>query len=312
MARSGLHAQLGFAAENDYGDAEKVDRFLPLISETVSQTIERIESEAIYAGRYTLDSDAWFAGNVDISGNVNLEVYDRAIGLLFEHILGEANTDGTGPYVHTFTPGDTFGKSLTMQIGRPSVLGVVHPFTYAGVKITEAEITAQVGQIARLALSVVGQSETTGEPLEEVTYPAGLRPFTFVDGAITVAGTEQRVREVRLSLGAAMNTGRRFLGSGQIHQPIDNALRAYTGDLQCEFEDLTAYNRFVNGTEAAMVLNFTAGANSMVITQNVRFDGTTPHVEGRDVLNQPLPIKAVGGTDAGALTVVITNSDAAP
>ena len=58
-----------------------------------------------------------------------------------------------------------------------------------------------------------------------------------------------------------------------------------------------------------MVLEISAGPDSVEIEYFVRFDGETPAVGGRELLTQNLPIKAVGSTDAEAVTVTVTNSD---
>src|SRR5689334_21838765 len=115
--RSGLAAQLGFVDEVTYGLPPVVTRFLPLVSEGLVQEIERMESEAIIAGRQVLDSGQWKGGAISVGGEVGLELYDRGVGLLLKHMFGTVNTSGAGPYTHTFTPGDLAGKSLTMQVG---------------------------------------------------------------------------------------------------------------------------------------------------------------------------------------------------
>ncbi len=101
-----------------------------------------------------------------------------------------------------------------------------------------------------------------------------------------------------------------FICQDTTEEPLETGLRSYTGTVSADFEDLTAYNRFVNGTEAALVLTCTAGSNTLVATCNVRFDGKTPNVGDRGVIEQSLPFVCLGSTDAAAITVVITNSDA--
>jgi hypothetical protein len=316
MSRSGISAQLGFAEESAWGTIETPDRFLPLLpGETLSQQIERIESEAIRAGRLTLDEDDWHPGGKTVAGTLPLELYNVTIGKLLEHAMGDVVTTGaSAPYTHTFTPDLLYGKGLTIQIGRPGVLGTVHPFTYAGCKITGWEVACQVGQIARLNLDVIGKEETTAdEALAAASYAAGLKPFVYTQGTITIGGSPVNVKSARVR-GSNGLPLRQFLGSDLTAEPIDAGdLRVYDGELTCEFEDLTAYNRFVNGTTAAVVLEFDNGTDSLTITLGkVRFDGTTPTVSGRDVLEQPVPIKAVGATDAGACTLALVTSDATP
>lgn len=314
MSRSGISAQLGFAEETTWGTVVTPDRFLPLVSESLSNEIERLESEAIVAGRLTLDADGWAPGGKSASGDLNLELYNAGIGLLLEHALGAVETTGTDPYTHEFTPALLFGKGLTVQIGRPGVAGTVHPFTYSGCKVASWELTAEVGSFARLTLSLVGKEETTAtEALAEVSYPAGLKPFRFTHGTLSLGGSAFKVKGATISGENALDTDRRFLGTDVIDEPIDNGLRTYGGNLTAEFTDLTAYNRFVNGTTAALELAFTNGTETLTVAMGaVRFDGTTPQVGGREVLELPLPFKSVAASDAAALTITVVNGDATP
>jgi len=60
-----------------------------------------------------------------------------------------------------------------------------------------------------------------------------------------------------------------------------------------------------------MVLDFTSGTDRVTITTNVRFDGESPQVGGREILTQSVPFKCVGTTDAAAITAVLVNGDSA-
>jgi len=62
-------------------------------------------------------------------------------------------------------------------------------------------------------------------------------------------------------------------------------MRRYAGNVAAWFEDLVAYNRFVNGTEGALVAKFVGAEIEQVtptynyeleVTCNVRYDGDTP------------------------------------
>jgi hypothetical protein len=45
---------------------------------------------------------------------------------------------------------------------------------------------------------------------------------------------------------------------------------------------------------------------------NVRYDGDTPDDNGRDIIPQSIPFKAVGTTDAAAFNVQWKTTDATP
>ena len=315
MSRSGIAAQFGLVAETTYGTAVTVSRFLPFASESLALDIERIEAEGIRAGRGVLHADDWYAGRRMVEGDFTTEAYDRSTAILFAQALGGSATTGTGPtYTHTITPAvaSLFGRSMTIQVGRPDVGGTVRPFTYTGCKVQSLELSCAAGELAQLNVGIVGRNETTATALATASYAASMRAFTFIQGAVTIGGSAANVKSFTLNIENAYDTDRLFLGSDLMSEPIINGLTEITGTASMEFESLAQYERYSAGVATfAMVATFTAGAHSMTITLNVRAEPTSVNVSGRDVLQLDLPFKAVGTTDAAACTVVIVNADAA-
>lgn len=312
---SGLAAQVGVAAEATYGTYVAPTRYFEFVSETVDLERERIDSEGIRTGRTVLHR--WAQGIQRVTGDVELELAAQGFGLIWSHILGGVATAGSNPYTHTFTPDTLTGKSLTVQIGKPDIGGTVRSHSYLGCKIAAANLACATNEIARLTLSLYGAHEDTAQSLGVASYNASLSPFVFTHGSVSLAGSGYDVKSLDLTIDNGLATDRHFIRTTtpeRPKEPLQNALREVTGTIVSDYVDLTAYNRFVNGTEAALVLTFNAGASSILtITMNVRFDGSTPNVAGRDLLEQELPFKAVSGTsDAAALTVALTNAEATP
>lgn len=145
-----------------------------------------------------------------------------------------------------------------------------------------------------------------GLALTAASYTAGIAPMTYVGGSVTIGGVAYKVRQATLAGDNGFGDDRRYAGQRTIDEPLEANRRAYTGTLDSEFYDNTAYNRFIGGAEAAMVLTIAKGSASWTVTTNVRFDGETPKVAGRGIVGQMLPFKAVGATtDAGAITVAL-------
>lgn len=309
--KSGLAAQLMMAAEVTPGTAVTPSKAYKHRSENIALEIDRLESEGIQSGKRVLRSDDWTPGTQRVMGDVELELTTKNWAFLFSHMLGTVATSGAGPYTHTATPGDLSGKSLTVQAGRPGTDGTVRAFTWAGMKVASWSLSASVDELALVTLSLVGMTETTATALASASYTSSNALFSFVHGSLSVAGSSFPVKEVELNGDNGLDAERFFLGQPTTSEPLEATLREYGGSLTADFVDLTAYNRFVNGTEAALVLTFTRGADVIQITTNVRFDGTSPEVGGLEILEQALDFKCVGAsTDAGAITVVVTSSEA--
>jgi len=312
---SGLAGQLGLAEEVTYGTYVAPTRFTEFNTESLHLERERIESAGIRAGRRILHR--WAQGIQRVNGDIELELAPQGMALIWKHILGANVDSGTGPYTHTITPGDLTGKSLSIQIGRPTISGTVQAFSYLGCKIAQAELDLKTNDWAMLKLSIYGAHEDTSQTLGTASYPATLTPFVFTQGSLTVAGSAFDVISANVSIDNGFAVDRHFIRATtpeRPKEPLEAKRRTITGTLTADFVDLTAYNRFVNGTEAALVVTLNAGAAAQTtITMNVRYDGTTPSIGGDELVGQELPFKAVSATsDAAAITVAVLNSDTTP
>jgi hypothetical protein len=315
--KSGLASQIGFAAEGTTtaGTFATPTRFLEYTSEDIRFNIQRIESAGLRAGRRL--THRWAAGVQEVSGSFTVEMGPQGTGLLLSHALGAAAVTGSNPYVHTFTPGAVDTKTLTIQVGRPDHAGTVNPFNYLGCSITGFEFMAEVNQFLMARFNVYGMHEETSSALAAASYPAGYRPFVFTEGVLKVAGSDFCVRSATVAGDNALETGRhRICGTNNARPRValESGMREYGGTVSADFQSLTAYQRFVNGTEAALSMEFDAGTSAkLVIAGNVRFDGETPNVGGPELLEQTLPFKFVSSTsDAAAFTVTLTNADSNP
>lgn len=307
--KSGLASQFGLKKETTPGTGVTVTNFQPLVSESMTNELERLEAEGIIAGRRFLDSTQWNGGNNTVGGDVALELYDRGMGPLWEACLGGHSVTGSGPYEHVFVPGDL--PAYTVQIGRPDVSGTVRPFTYAGSKAASWELACEAGSVATFAITWVSMSETTGTALASASYTADRHLLKFNHGSVEVGGTVLKVKSATVSGDNGLDVDRRFLGSGNIAEPLEAGLRMVEGTLEVEFTSLAEYTRYIAGDELALELAFTLGDYSLLVESNIRYDGATPNVGGKEIVQQSLPFKAIGdGTDASAITVTMTSPDA--
>ena len=304
----GADAQIGWKSESTVGTAVVVDTFQPFRSENIKQNIEYLDTQTISARKVLRLTKP---GSKMVEGGITMELANTDIATLLKHAFGTVATSGAGPYVHTYTPGDLTGDSLTIQVGRPASTGTVHPFTYAGCKVSNWTISAAVGEIATLEVGIIGMSETTATALATASYDSTWEPFVFTEASLTIAGSSVgTVRDLSISGDNAVETRVR-LGSGLSKEPLEIGLRDYSGTITTDFDALTHYNLFVNGTEAAMVATFDNGSETLVITTNIQMVGETPEVSGFDLLAQNIPFRCISSTsDAAAITAVLTNSEA--
>lgn len=316
--RSGIAAQLGYKAETTWGTGVTVDRFLPFKKESLTANKGRLDSDSIYANRLVRDSEQWDEAEITAGGDVELDVFTTGIGLFLKHALGAVNTTGSGPYAHAFTPAVLDGLGLTLQVGKPDRGGTVRPWNFVGSKIREWELTVPAKEAAALKLGISAKDlDKDGTPaLQSWSPPAALARFTWAHAtAATVHGASPKIKSLSIKGVNGIEVDRYFLGSQTIEEQDDVELRAYTAEVECEFGDETLFDAFWDGDEADVVLTLTRGAAILDVTGNARLDGdgASPVVESRGKLTQKIPAVFVGdGTDADALTLTYTTTDATP
>ena len=310
---SGLSAQLMTAEETTYGTGVTPNRAYEFRQESLKETIERLESWGVRAGRRVQRSDRWKVGKRSVAGDITMELGNQGFGRWWKHALGKVVTSqpAVGPsptvFLHTFTPGD-LPESLTIQVGRPDTGATVRPFTYTGCTIPAWTLECSVGEFATFGATILGRTGTTATALATATYPTGLNPHTFVAGTLTVGGSPVDVKSFTMQGVNALTEERYFLGSSFRKRPLEAGMRMMTGTFEPEFTDLNAYAAFVAGTEAELVLYFVGDIIEDAlpyftrVTANVRYDDGTPTVGGPQVLTNPIPYKVV---DNGTLSLKV-------
>lgn len=313
---SGIFSQIGYAEETTYGTAVTVTRFIPIVDESLTQDIARLESEGIIAGARLIRSEQWAPGRRSVGGDVGHEWMQQNMALLFKHMLGTITSSATaGIGTHTATPGPLTGLGLTVQVGKPMVGGLVVPFTYAGCKVQSWALAVKAGEIATLGLTLLSKTETNGVALAAASFPAGAaRPFTYVQGGVSISGSSVCVRELEISCENNLSDERECIGQDTIDEPLEMDRREITGTATMEFQTTQQYVNFLNGTEVPLVLSMSAAASAQAtVTMNVRYDGETPQIKGRDLIVPDIPFKVIGTTtDAGGFTAVVKNSQSTP
>lgn len=313
---SALDSQIGYATEVTPGTYVAPTRTLEHVSSTLKFHRERIESSGIKAGRRG-GSGRWSAGRQWVDGGVSHELSPANIGMILKNHFGAVSTTGTGPYTHSFTFGSSVETALTIQVGKPDLAGTVNAFSYLGCQVKGLKIASEVGKNAMLDLDIYGQHLDTAQTLAATAYPSAWSPFNFQHGTLSLAGSAYEFERFSFESDNGLQTGRHTHRATNPERPRvskESAYRSVKGTISSEFISMTALNRFINGTEAALSLVFDAGASAQLrIAGNVRFDGDDVDITGPQMLQQSLPFVFLSTTsDAAMLTVTLVNGDATP
>lgn len=325
-AKAGIAAQLGIATESSWGTRVAPATYLPFSAESLRLEKQYIETAGLRAGRFAQDEGLHSATTRSVAGSVTLDTLTKGMGKFFNLLAPGTitpTTVGTDGKKFTFPigAGAPEGKSLSIQVGRPDVSGTVRPFDYAGCKLLGASWSIDTSGVLVGEYEFDGKDEDTAQTLGTYTAPGDYTVFKFDQGSVEfddVAATEL-IKSASVSVSIPHDTERYGLGtSGVKREQLPNGLVDISMTVGLEFTSLTQHNAFKNATRRKVELLFTGPEFESGQSYALKFTlpctvttGEGPVVEGPEVLQQSLSLKALdNGTDA-PLTIEYTTDDTA-
>lgn len=323
--RSGVAAQLGVAAETVYGTFVAPVTFYPFTSEDLKLEKEYIRTAGLRAGQLAQSGLLHVATTRTAEGSIEMDFLTKGMGKLLNLLHGNTVTPAqiaaTTAYTQTHNIGltDPFGKSITIQVGRPDVSGTVRAFSYLGCKLQSATFALERGGVLTSEWMFDCRDEDTGQSLGVATYAAGAIPFAFQGGSIELddVALTDCIRSATVEIEIPQETERFCISSSSVKkEPIQNGLVGISMTFEAEFASLVQHAAFTAATRRKVeLLNSTGDAGggnpfqaNFVAAQTVT-TGAGPVVEGPDVLTQELTCEVVSnGTDA-PLSVIYVSSD---
>jgi hypothetical protein len=310
--RSGLDAQLGFAAESVFGTGVAVTRFVEFDNEDMKWIPTWLEGEGLRAGRKYKRDNRVSVSRKDVNGKFDIKVPTKGLGLLLKHMIGSSATAtqvaATTAYEQIHQPGDMYGNSLTVQVGRPEPgTGTVRPFAYTGCKITQWELSVQDGDFLKLSVTLDGRDEDTTTGLAVASYTTS-QLFNFSHATLKLGGTPATASgEISVTGGTAvaavinqvtirgenpMAADRYGIGNaGLKNEQIENDYPTVTGTFDAEFAKTELYDVFKTGNSVAMELAFETGDagggnpfHLSFIAPKIRLKDSGPSVDGPGIV----------------------------
>lgn len=310
MSGTGLDAQLGIKTETTFGTAVTVDSFFPIKSESITEAIDQLVSEAIIPGRMLRDTDQVKQGMRHVAGSIELDLYEQNCGRWLYHLLGANANAGGGPYTHTLTPGTRRDLGFTLQKGVPSVDGTVNPWTIAGCKVASATLSAEVGSPLSLKVDIIGTvTATTGESLATASFVDNAAvPMSWADASATVDGNSVAAQAWELSVNGNLPE-RPLLGRNISAEPLASERFEVSGKITTEFEDTTEQLVYRNGSIIDVVLDCDDGTHSLDATIKTMLSGVTPAASGPGVVAHDLTWSNAFGdaSDTNGFNIVVVD-----
>lgn len=314
----GLTGGLALAEESVFGTAVATTRGVPIISESLSLSVARVEAASLKGGGLIMPGSNVRNGPVQGAGSIQTYLWSTGGTFLWEAMLGQIATTGEDPYVHTATLAQALPSySCDVGIGALSTSKIKR---IEGLVVSSWEIGVALGVPVTLGLDCVYENEnvvTSGETNDDVagTFASGQVPFLAQEVAVTLGGTSYCLQSITLG-GDNVLKVEHCLGSRFITAPTRNGRPVFSGSLTMKESDTsnTLYDAFIAGTNLDLVITMTEGSNTCVVTNTVRVDGTSPMLTGQEELMVTFPFvaqvdDASSEDDDDAMSAVITNGD---
>ena len=287
MPGSGIRSQFGFGAESTYGTGVVVNKFIHHTGFSVQPVRNRVQGAGIQAGVLGALGSHYVETTRAATGSLSAEVTKNGWGRLFEAITGGTSTSAaigaTVAFGQAHTLGNNYGKSLTLQGGRPTRGGTVVPATLKGGKVTSAEFSCEVGGLLTASVEFDGQDWDNTTALATAVYTATqpwkgtemcLKMGTFNSEA-NVAG----VRSVSMTWTRSLDTeDYNACGAGLKAEPVINGLQEISGSITADWTAKATFEDLAVGTsQPSLVWLFEGSTIAAANKQTLKF--TLPGVD---------------------------------
>ena len=299
---TGSQHSLHYVAESTYGTTPATPTWKPMCITGVNLGLTRdaIESGCLSSDRQVKDVRN---GNKQLGGGVDSEIiYEEADDWLEAALMGTwtANVLKAGTTRRSFTIERGFNGLDTPEYHRS-----------AGVELSGFDISLAPNSLATITYNTLGQSLTVATaqvPSSTYNPMTTNAPFDSFTGSITEGGSAVAVvTQMDLSLDNGMEPTF-VLFDDETIRPTDGKSRI-TGTLTAYYEDSTLYNKFVNGTNSAIVFTMTdpAGNDYEFNFPNIKYTGGNPDVSGDGPVTLALEFSAIyDATEASQIVITRT------
>lgn len=321
---SGLGAQIGIAAESTYGTFVASTKFVEFTKEGIVLRKVTAQSAGIAAGRLVDLASRRVVTTKDAGGPLEMEVTNKAMGLLFQALMGTTVTPvqqaATTAYLQTHVLVDSFGKSLTIQKGVPLTTGTVTDKTFVGCKVISAEFSCEVGGMLTVSFEIDAKNCDEAQTLATASYPV-MVPFHFGQMGVKTGGfgaetAQDGIRKVSVKFERKQATDRYYAGqAGLKKEPITNDKVAISGSIEMDYVDTAIDDLHTSDAATSLVWEF-IGANIAstyyetfrIKLPAIKVDSQPPTVDGPAVVKPTYSFTGLyDGTNGNSIEYMSTD-----
>lgn len=314
----GLLGHLGLTAQQSFGTAPAASyEFIPVLSESIQNTIEHLTSETL---RARLAESPIYQGKEAIAGDIVMEANPIMIGHIFKGVFGQSSSSTTGAmsgtaYTHEFIPRqsdfDIYAAVPPYTIEAYRGVGSSWQFTDTVFNTINLELTA--GAVAKLTVGVL--AKTTSLMAKGTPTFSTATPLTWDATSISIAGAAS-INFESLTISVENQLEAKYLLDGTRRcakfKRTGPQLVRVIGTLL--FEDQTEYAAFLAQTEQRLLVNLddtsiTSLNNLLIDVPLMRYEAFPVGLGGPGELTVGFTAKGVYHTGSSyAIRITLVNS----
>ncbi|MEG3639278.1 phage tail tube protein [Magnetococcus sp. PR-3] len=246
---------------------------------------------------------------INVEGEVVTPMDLRYMGLWLTGLLGNADTTGSGPYVHTFASGEQVLPSYSIEVG---MLEVPAFFLSAGVMVNSLALEFQRSGAAAATLNLVAQGENRSASSQGGTPTAlTFERISQFQGSIKKGGTSlAHLTGGSLTYSNNLEKIETIRDDGLI-DGADPTVASLTGRIDVRFADTSLIDLASNGTPMDLEFGYRVDANNSILftCHEVYLPKPKLAVEGPGGVQASFDFQGARNEAAGRMLTVTLNSD---
>lgn len=292
--------------------------FIPLISESIGETIEQLVENNMY-GRFA--ESPYHEGLHEISGEIRAEAHPIYLGAFLKAALGQpTSTLVTSVYEHEFLPaasdwdGSAAVPPATLELHRDAGSA----FVYYDLQATNLGIEIAHGQLLSATLGVLG-GQFSRKAAGSASFMAG-RPWTWdVVSAQYNGAAISDFRQLSVSFENQLTTHHTLSGTKTPYRIKREGPQKVGIEGSFLLNDQALFQEFLDQSEKRLLVSFQgeaiSGGDFAELTLDIplmRFAELSPQLSGAGQLEVSFSANAVYDTTSGyAMRVTLTNTQPA-
>jgi len=256
-------------------------------------------------------------GNIDVAGDIAVEMAPESIGQLLRHAFGSNTDSGSDPYTHTLDIGALpTGMTLEKDYGA-NISGAGRVEKFNGCRVGSVKFEFPQSGFPMATFSTKGAvSALAASALDSSPTDNGHTPWSAFEASIEEGGSSIAiVTACEFTLDNGLDDGDYVIGSNERAQ-LPEGFATVSGQITALFEDPTLLNKAINGTSSSLKITLSrgdglgsAGNESLEFNlQQLLYERQSPPVEGPKGILITLPFQVFrSGANLG-LQAVLKNA----